>query len=57
MPGQSKSSWYRYAVNTMIETDPILDELFEPYQFDERTEFIETAVRNEVERRQDGESA
>ena len=49
--GQSKSVWYRYAVETTFQVDPILDEIYEPYQYDERKELVEAAVKKEVERR------
>ena len=49
--GQTKSVWYRYATRTAMQVDPILDELFEPYQYDERQELVEAAVRKEVDRR------
>lgn len=50
VPGQNKSIWYRYAVESMMQVDPILDDLYERYQYDERQEFIEMAVKKEVER-------
>jgi len=49
--GQAKAVWYRYAVETMVQVDPIVDELYEPYQYDERQDLIEAAVKKEVERR------
>ncbi|RYJ12758.1 hypothetical protein ELS19_01410 [Halogeometricum borinquense] len=49
--GQAKSVWYRYAVESTIQVDPILDELYEKYQYEERQELIESAVRKEVDRR------
>ena len=49
--GQAKSVWYRYAVKSVMQVDPILDELYERYQYDERQELIEAAVRKEVDRR------
>jgi len=49
--GQSKSVWYRYAVESTYQVDPILDEIFDPYQYEERQELIEAAVKKEVERR------
>ncbi len=49
--GQSKSVWYRYAVKSIMQCDPVIDEIFERYQYDERQEFIEEAVKREVERR------
>lgn len=50
VPGQKKSVWYRYAVQTMIEVEPELDELFDRYEFEERKEFVARAVSNEVDR-------
>lgn len=50
VPGQNKSIWYRYSVKTMVQADPILDELYERYQYDERQEFVEAAVREKVDR-------
>jgi len=51
--GQAKSVWYRYAVESVIQVDPILDEIYEPYQYDERKELIEAAVKKEVKRRKE----
>lgn len=45
IPGQSKSVWYRYAVETVMAVDPILDEEFEKYDYEEWQAFIEEAVR------------
>lgn len=49
VPGQSRSSWYRYAVETTMNLDAFLDGLYEPYQFDERQQFIEAAVYEKVQ--------
>jgi hypothetical protein len=49
--GQNRTIWLRYAVETIYSVDGNLDELFEPYQYDERQELVEAAVRKEVERR------
>ena len=49
-PGQNLSIWYRYAVESVMQVDPILDELYERHQYDERQEFIEAAVKEKVER-------
>lgn len=49
VPGQSKASWYRYAVQTVMNSDIMLDEMYEPYQHEERREFIEEAVREKIE--------
>lgn len=51
LPGQNKSVWFRYATETTIAVDALLDEIYEPYQYDERQELIEAAVKKEVERR------
>lgn len=48
-PGQSKSVWYRYAVQTMVGCEDDLDELFGPYEFQEREEFVRQAVAEKVE--------
>ena len=50
LPGQSKSIWYRYAVETMHNVDGQLDTLYEPYQYDEREDFIEDAVMEKIDR-------
>jgi metal-responsive CopG/Arc/MetJ family transcriptional regulator len=49
--GDSKSEWIRHAIALRMDVDPILDEMYEPYQYDERQELIEAAVRKEVDRR------
>lgn len=49
--GQSKSAWYRYAAETMMGVEPILDEVYERYQYEDRQELVEAAVRKEVDRR------
>lgn len=48
--GQSKSAWYRYAAETMMHVDGQLDVLYERYQYDERSDFIEDAVMEKIER-------
>jgi hypothetical protein len=48
--GQAKAVWYRYAVETIIQTDPILDELYDRYQYEERSEFVESAMKEKVKR-------
>lgn len=48
-PGQSKSVWYRYAIQTMVQCEDDLDELFGPYEFQEREEFVRQAVREKIE--------
>jgi hypothetical protein len=50
LPGQSKSIWYRYAVETVHNVDQHLDTLYEPYQYDERSDFVEAAVKEKIER-------
>lgn len=54
--GQAKSVWYRYAVKSVMQVDPILDEIYEPYQYDERQELIEAAVKKEVDRRKNNKN-
>lgn len=49
LPGQSKSIWYRYAVETMPDVDQNLDTLYEPYQYDEWAGFVEQAVIEKIE--------
>jgi len=49
VPGQSKSRWYRYSVRTTRDCDKILDELFEEYEYEERREFILSAVSEKAE--------
>jgi len=51
--GQNAAVWYRYAVESVFAADQYLDDIYEPYQYDERKAFIEEAVRKEVERRKD----
>jgi len=51
VPGQAMSIWYRYSAETTMIIDPILDEIYEPYQYDKRQELVEAAVIKEVERR------
>jgi hypothetical protein len=43
--GQGKNVWYRHAVETMMSIGPTLDEIYEPYQYDERQELIEAAIQ------------
>lgn len=49
--GQSKSAWYRYAAETMMQAELILNEVYERYQYEERAELVEAAIKKEVERR------
>ena len=51
--GQCKSAWYRYAAETMMHVEPILDEIFERHQYEKRSELIEAAIKKEVERRKE----
>ena len=44
----SKSQYLRYATQTQHEVDEILDELYEPHQYDERREFVVSAVSEAV---------
>ena len=48
--GQNKSVWYRYSVETTMQIDPILDRLYDRYEYDKRQEFIECAVKEKVDR-------
>jgi hypothetical protein len=52
--GQNRTVWLRYAVETVYSVDGMLDELYEPYQYTERQELIEEAVKKEVDRRKNG---
>ncbi|TVT88750.1 hypothetical protein [Haloferax volcanii] len=49
--GDSKSEWIRHAIRMRQHVDPILDEVYESYQRDERLDLVEAAVRKEVDRR------
>lgn len=49
--GDSKSEWIRHAIMLRRHIDPILDEVYESYQREERLELVEAAVRKEVDRR------
>lgn len=51
--GQNKSTWYRYAVRMGMENDELLDELFEPYEYEKRREFVMNAVAEKVEETKD----
>lgn len=51
--GDSKSEWIRQAIKIRQDVDPILDELYESYQREERRDFVVAAVRKEVDRRKD----
>lgn len=47
--GQSKSAWFRYAAQTTVEVDEVLDELYESHEYEKRREFILNAVSEKVE--------
>jgi metal-responsive CopG/Arc/MetJ family transcriptional regulator len=49
--GDSKSEWIRHAIKLRMDVDPILDELYESYQREERRDLVVAAVRKEVDRR------
>lgn len=51
--GDSRSAWFREAAQIKLQIDPMLDELFEDYQTEERVEFVEAAVRKELDRRKE----
>jgi metal-responsive CopG/Arc/MetJ family transcriptional regulator len=51
--GDSKSEWVRQAIKLRMDVDPILDELYESYQREERRDLVVAAVRKEVDRRKD----
>lgn len=51
--GDSESEWIRHAIKLRMDVDPILDELYESYQREERRDLVVAAVRKEVERRKD----
>lgn len=52
--GDSKSEWLRHAIKMRMQVDPILDDVYESYQREERLELVEAAVRKEVDRRKNG---
>lgn len=47
--GDSKSEWIRHAIQMRMHVDPILDELYDSYQNEERLEFVEAAVREKAD--------
>ncbi len=49
--GDSKSQWIRHAIRMRQQVDPILDEVYESYQREERIDLVVHAVRREVDRR------
>lgn len=46
--GDSKAAWLRHAVKLRLHADPILDDLYEPEQHEERIEFVTAAVYAKV---------
>lgn len=48
--GDNKSEWIRHAIRMRQHVDPILDDLYESYQREERLELVEKAVREKVDR-------
>jgi len=48
--GDSKSEWIRHAVRLRLQTDPVLDRLYEPHEHEKRVEFVERAVIDAVNR-------
>ncbi len=54
--GQSKSSWYRYAMTTIMQIEECLDELYEPHEYEKRQEFVEKAVREKIDSLQANET-
>lgn len=49
--GDSRSKWMENAAKLRIQIDPMLDEVYEAHQSEERIEFVEEAVRKEIDRR------
>lgn len=47
--GDNKSEWIRHAIRMRQHVDPILDEVYESYQREERLELVEKAVREKVD--------
>lgn len=48
--GQNRTVWLRYALETTHAVDGYFEKLFEPWQYDEREEFVEKAVQEKIER-------
>lgn len=48
VPSQSQSFWYWCAIETTINLDAFIDDLYELYQFDERQQFIEATVFTKI---------
>ena len=49
--GDSKAQWIREAIRMRQQVDPIVDEVYESHQREERLDLITAAVRKEVDRR------
>ena len=49
IPSQPKAAWYRYSVKTIMQVDAQLDELYQPYEYQKRQEFVEAAVREKID--------
>ena len=47
--GQSKGAFLRYTVETMMEIEPILDELYDKHDYQKREEFVRNAVEEKVD--------
>jgi metal-responsive CopG/Arc/MetJ family transcriptional regulator len=47
--GDSTSEWVRHAIKMRQHVDPILDEVYESYQREERLELVEAAVREKID--------
>ena len=47
--GDSKSQWVRQAIRFRMHVDPILDEVYETHQREERLQLVEKAVRDKVD--------
>ncbi|WP_115863361.1 hypothetical protein [Halorussus litoreus] len=47
--GDNKSEWIRHSIRMRQHVDPILDEVYESYQREERLELVEKAVREKVD--------
>jgi hypothetical protein len=47
--GDSKAQWMRYAIKMRMHVDPILDELYESHQQEDRLQFVEKAVREKTD--------
>jgi Arc/MetJ-type ribon-helix-helix transcriptional regulator len=47
--GDNKSEWIRHSIKMRQHVDPILDELYESHQREERLQFVEKAVREKAD--------